>query len=362
MTKPRRVLHLIPNLGGGGAERQLTYLSKGLVDLGWEVHVGLNHAEVSNLPLLQRSGAVIHDLGVGGRSPFLLRHVRRLIANVRPSLVQTWLRPMDIFGGLASLSTRTPWILSERASDESYPPGLRAELRNVVGRRAAAVVSNSEKGRRYWTRLAPAMKQFVVPNGLPYDEIAATAPVRVEDHGIPVERPLVLFAGRFADQKNIRVMLRAFTQVVEQTDAVCVLAGQGPLEPLVRDAVNAHPGRIFALGYSDQLWAWLRRADLFVSVSLFEGNPNAVLEAAAAGCPLLVSDIAEHLEFLDASSAVLVPPNAPDAIAEAIVKALADPAGRMHRAAHLRDPMRSRSIVACAERYAAIYTALIDRT
>lgn len=360
MTNPRRVLELIPNMGGGGAERQLTYLASGLVELGWEVHVGLNHAQGANLERLERSGAVLHPLGVGGRSPLLLGYLQNLIRTVKPALVQTWLRPMDIFGGLACLSTGTPWVLSERASDESHPPGLRTRLRSVLGRHADAVVSNSEKGRRYWTRLAgPDLKQYVVPNGVPQHEIDATEPIRVEEHGVPTGRPLVLFAGRLAETKNIAVMLTAFAEVVQTTEAVCVLAGAGPLEDLVRRAAQAHPGRICYVGYSDRLWAWLRRADLFVSVSHSEGNPNAVLEAACAGCPLVVSDIAEHREFLDETSAVLVPTSAAEVLADAIATTLADSAGRAQRAAVVHQQMRSRSTLASAQRYADIYLEVL---
>jgi glycosyltransferase involved in cell wall biosynthesis len=66
----------------------------------------------------------------------------------------------------------------------------------------------------------------------------------------------------------------------------------------------------------------MKSADLFVSVSTFEGNPNTVLEAMAANCPLVVSDIPEHREFLDESSAYFAPPSSADDVTMAIGRAL----------------------------------------
>jgi glycosyltransferase involved in cell wall biosynthesis len=66
----------------------------------------------------------------------------------------------------------------------------------------------------------------------------------------------------------------------------------------------------------------MKAADLFVSVSTFEGNPNTVLEAIAAKCPVVVSDIPEHREFLDESTAYFATPSSADDVATAIERAL----------------------------------------
>ena len=57
----------------------------------------------------------------------------------------------------------------------------------------------------------------------------------------------------------------------------------------------------------DTVWPLLKMSNVFVSTSSFEGQPNAVLEAMACGCPLVVSDIPAHREFLGADTAAIVP-------------------------------------------------------
>ena len=70
--------------------------------------------------------------------------------------------------------------------------------------------------------------------------------------------------------------------------------------------------RVRLVGFVPDAWAWMKRASVLVSPSLFEGHPNVVLEAAACGCPLVVSDIPAHREFLDGENAVLVDTGDPD--------------------------------------------------
>ena len=124
-----RVLHLITNLGQAGAERQVTYLACGLADLGWEVHVG--HLEPGrnpddNLARLERAGVTRHLVPNTGsydwRTPLRLR---RLIRELRPDVVQTWIPMMDVIGGGAALSSRVPWIVSERNTPDFWEDSAR---------------------------------------------------------------------------------------------------------------------------------------------------------------------------------------------------------------------------------------------
>jgi glycosyltransferase involved in cell wall biosynthesis len=102
----------------------------------------------------------------------------------------------------------------------------------------------------------------------------------------------------------------------------------------------------------------MKRANVTVSVSLFEGSPNVVLEAMAAGCPLVVSDIAAHRELLDEQSAILVDPRDPRQIADAIIKVLSDPEAAARRARAAYDRVQHYSLSATARQYADLYREL----
>src|SRR5687768_14057109 len=115
-----RVLHLIPSLGGGGAERQIAYLARGLSERGGDVHVGILRGG-ANLERLESTGATVHWIRSSGNyDPFLLPRTVSLIRRVRPDVVQTWLTQMDVVGGLAALIVGKRWIVSERSSGEHY--------------------------------------------------------------------------------------------------------------------------------------------------------------------------------------------------------------------------------------------------
>jgi Glycosyltransferase Family 4 len=170
----RRVLHFIPSMGGGGAEWQLTYLARGLVAGGWEVHVALL-AGRPYLEMLERSGAVIHVMAVAHNyDPCLLMRIGCIIDAVTPAVVQTWTPMMNIAAGFVSSIKRVPWILSERSSNYRCMLPAKRLLRDASARRATAIVANSRAGERYWaSRIPSGIRLFVIENALPLEEMDA---------------------------------------------------------------------------------------------------------------------------------------------------------------------------------------------
>jgi len=355
----QRILHLVPTLEGGGAERQVGYLSAGLAELGWDVHVG--HVRGGpNLERLIASGATLHPLAAGSNyDPRLVWRAVRLIRDVAPVAVQTWLPMMDVVGGAAAVIAGVPWILSER-SDSALRPGRgQIGLRRQIARGASAVVSNSDAGSAYWIRRIGEDRCSVIPNALPLDEIEAAVPAKRATFDIPDDAPLVVYVGRLEPLKNISRMLDALERVISETDTRVLLCGRGSIESDVerRIAGGVLRGRVLAPGFVPDPWSWLKAADLFVSLSLWEGMPNTVMEAMAAECPVVVSDIPNHRAILDSSSAWFVPVGDTDAIAKAILDGLRDP-DREARIAAAKRRADTWSIGASARRWAALYEGL----
>lgn len=350
-----RVLHLIPSLGGGGAERQIAYLARGLAESGVDVHVGYLR-QGSNFERLTASGATLHPIASRGNyDALLVPRIVRLIRTVKPHLVQTWLTQMDVLGGAAATLTRTPWLVTERSSLLAYPRTLKHRLRESIGAFASAIVANSAPGLEVWKRARGA--KFVVPNAIAFDEIAA-AP---RDETIaPPDAQVVLFAGRLEREKNIPTLIAALAQVTERRNAMAILCGEGPQESETR-ALIAGRERILLHGFTPRLWNLMKRADALVAVSLFEGNPNVVIEAAAAGLPAVLSDIPAHRAFLGDDAALFVPANDAGAIADAIVRTLDDRDAALARAANARRAVERWSIEHAAAEYASIYRRLLGR-
>lgn len=354
-----RSLNLIASLGPGGAERQLSLIAPALARSGVEVHIAYCSSG-PNLARLQDTGVQLHTLAsAGNHDPALAWKIFQLVRRLRPDVVQTWLLQMDILGGVAALLNRVPLILSERSSATAYAPGLKTCLRLLIGRRAVCIVANSRGGLDYWRPHLSADRLHLVRNCVSPAEHPSGEPVEALAPHL-AGRPVVLFAGRFSYEKNILGLVEALILVARQRpDASIMMFGEGPERESAAQRV-ADAGlsrRLFVAGYSSQLAAWMAQAAACVSVSHFEGQPNVVMEAAAAGCPLVLSDIPAHRELFDERSASLVPTDSPPRIAEAVLETLNNPAGARERAA------RARAIAARCDvpGTAAIYRSIYER-
>lgn len=357
-----RVLHCIPSMNGGGAERQLSYLAGEFTKIGWEVHVALLRGG-PNMARLKTSGAIIHTLAARSNyDPRIFWQLRQVVRSVKPDLVHTWLLQMDICGGAASRAARIPWIISERSSVMAYPPTFKNRLRVFWAAGASAVVSNSVAGDHYWqSRLNGSVLRRIIPNALPLDEIEAAVPAALDEIGLKTEKDMVLFVGRFSPEKNLETLLLALREVVARPRTVAVLCGEGPLRLQLEQwlAKYAIADQVRLAGYVPDIWSWMKRASVLVSVGFFEGHPNAVLEAMACGIPLVVSDIPAHREFLDEHNAVLVNSHAPGAIADAIISVLSRPEDAACRAQAARAKAAQWSIPPIARQYDQVYREVL---
>jgi glycosyltransferase involved in cell wall biosynthesis len=359
-----RVLHLIPSMPGGGAERQLALLALEFAGNGLDVHVGYLHGGV-NLELLENSQVHLHRIySFNNHDPLIVLRLVGLVRRVKPQIIQTWLTQMDVFGGLAAAACDIPFVLSERASAMAYPDTWKHRLRIRVGRRAAAIIANSNFGAEYWKRHAPQVTTKIIRNGIPFGMLKNAE--RTEDPMVcpPAGHSIILFAGRFTQQKNIPNLICALTHVLgRRQDCCAVLFGEGPLKPLAEELLCnvSLRGRIHVGGFNRCIWYWMRRASVFVSPSLFEGNPNTVQEAMALKCPLVVSDIPEHREILDETTAVFCDPGSARDIANAIEDALTDQRASTARARRAQQRCVSWSIEARALEHMAFYESIVQR-
>jgi glycosyltransferase involved in cell wall biosynthesis len=271
---------------------------------------------------------------------------------------------MDVLGGVAARVAGCGWVLSDRASAKHYPVGPKADLRSFIARGADAIVSNSTEGDRYWaSRAGRAVLRRVVRNGLPSQAIQAAVPVSDSTTGLRPGEKMILYAGRFSPQKNLDGLVPALGLATERIPAVAFLCGDGTHEAETRRliATLGLEARVRLIGYVGEVWSWMRRADVFISVSHYEGHPNTVLEAAASGCPLVLSDIPEHREMLTELEAVFVDRTSPGAIADALVQVVREPAEAKRRVDAARAAVASLSVEAMARSYDEVYREILGR-
>lgn len=356
-----RVLHLIPSFGSGGAERQLSIIAPALAGSGMDVHIAYSRGG-QNLVRVKGSSICLHMLmQSGNHNPMLAWEIFQLVRRLRPDVVQTWLLQMDIMGGAAALLNRVPFIVSERSSAAAYAPGWKTSLRLMVGRRAAGIVANSRGGLDYWRPHLSAERLYLVRNCVTPTILPAGEPLEALSPHL-AGRPLVLYAGRFSYEKNIPVLIEALILVANKhPDAVIMMFGDGPERESAKTRI-AQVGlsdRIVVAAYTSQLSNWMAHAAVCVSVSHFEGHPNVVMEAAAVGCPLVLSDIPAHRELFDETSAFLVPADSPSRIADAMLDTLHNPYQARERAARARAAAVQCDLSSTVAAYQTIYEELV---
>jgi glycosyltransferase involved in cell wall biosynthesis len=194
-------------------------------------------------------------------------------------------------------------------------------------------------------------------------DLAITGPQLPAGVTVPAGAAVIVYAGRLVADKGLRVLLEAVARVRRDRPAVVILCGTGPFEPelrrLARDLGIA--SEIIFAGFVQDICAVLRRADIFVSVSLAEGSPNAVLEAMACGTPVVLSDIAAHRELADARAAVFVNGQDATAVADGLLSCLRDRPAAVARAAQAERLARAWSPEAMGAEYDAVYREVLER-
>ena len=358
------ILNLIHNLSGGGAERQLGYLAPELVRMGHDVHIayskeGLYRPELPSVVLHQLKARSNYD-------PYLLWQLVRLIRRIKPDIIQTWVLQMDILGGMAARLRHIPWIFREPSSAMAYVSNWKHPLRVKVGSCAIAIVSNSRGGDEYWKTNQPNSRRYIVPNGLPVQEIDRVIS-DLPPGLVKSEVPIVLYVGRLASgkgaRKNLKYLFEALAYIIKKREVLGVICGDGPqrseLETL-RHKLGLDECIKFT-GYlpSASVWALMKKASVFVSLSAYEGCPNTVMEAMACGCPLVLSDIPAHREILDESCALFVDPLNIKQTADTIALALYDRDASRVRALNAKQRTTEWTIARIARIWENIYKDLL---
>ncbi len=187
-------------------------------------------------------------------------------------------------------------------------------------RHADAVVALSDGLAAQAAGLLPAARLHVVPNPILEDDTPIGAPPPAH------APPLVIGVGRLVAQKNWALPLDALA--LGAADVRLILVGDGPERATLemRAAQLGLAGRVAFAGQVPDARPWMERARLLVLSSRFEGVPAVVVEALAAGLPVVATDCAPSIrEMIPPGHGLVVPPDDPAALAEAMARMLAHP-------------------------------------
>jgi len=301
MAQRTRVLLLIPHLGGGGAERVTESLARNLSQERFEIHLGLVTQETSDEGSLP-SWVTVHALGerrVRNAAVSLLRLVR----TIKPDVILSSMAHLNFLvlllrpfvGGRTAVLVRQNGTVSAALASRALPAYTRLAYR-LLYRRADHVICQTEAMAADLAQLTgvPQEKLAVLPNPVDLGEIRTTAKEMPEhkeapEH-LPGPGPHLLGVGRLAREKGFDLLINAIASVRRQfPDADLTLVGAGREEHSLRE-LTAELGLKHAVrfaGHMDRPAKLFAGASVFVLSSRHEGMPNALLEAAAAGLPLV---------------------------------------------------------------------------
>ena len=360
MTGPS-VLICIPTLGSGGAERQVRLLAPRLVARGVRLALFGRIGAADAAVLVGQGVRCFPVRATAHYDPRRLFELRAAAAAAQADVIHTFLPQMDILGGAVALLSRRAWLLSERSSPQAYGTGRKDRLRARLGGRATAVVANSDSGLDVWPR---HRDRQVIANGLDHAAIADAAPLPAGDEATLAGRTVLVSVARLWPEKRLDLLVAATARLkADVPDLLTLFIGEGPGEPALRTqaarlGVEEH---VRFLGFREDVWSWLKRASLFASTSVFEGHPNAVLEAAAAGLPLVLSDIPMHRGAVGDGGARFVPVGDDAALADAILYFVHNRDAARDLAEAARRHVAPLSIERAADRFAELYRRLAAR-
>jgi glycosyltransferase involved in cell wall biosynthesis len=356
------VVHVINNLPVGGAERFLVGLAAAQQRLQVGVSVVALTPPLDLAPDLQAAGVAHTCLRHGNlNDPRLCLDLARFLRRAAPDVVHTHLFYADTAGRLAARWLRVPVVVSTEHSTEAGPMSRRrAWTMRWTARLSDRIVAVSEAVRRAaLVRLGLRDDRIVViPNGIDVEAWgAATALLRAEV-GVGARRFVVGCVGRMVESKGYDVVLDALAQCAD-LDVGLLMVGDGPARhDLQQQAQHLGLGdRVAWLGWRTDVDRLLKTVDVFAMPSFWEGHSMALLEAMAAGCACLVSDIPELRDTIG-DAGVCVTPGDASAIAGGL-RALASADLRQRLGAQARQQVTRFSIDTAARRYVQLYRDLL---
>ncbi len=327
----------ITELDLGGAERCLTELAirvdrQRFAPVVYCLAGRPKREGASCAPELEAARVPVHFLG-GERIwqfPFVVRRLRRLFASQKPQIVQTFLFHANVVGRVAARRAGiSPVVCGIRVAEHKSRWHLWAD--RVTQRWVDRYVCVSQSVADFSTERGglPPEKLVVIPNGIDLGRWTNRQPVDRAELGITAGRRIVAFVGRLEAQKGPQWLIETAPQwLAKLPDCDLLLIGEGPLLQRLEIACQSSgiAGRVHFAGWRSDVPGILAAANLLVLASAWEGMPNIVLEAMAAGRPVVATDVEGVRELLGpAAVAQTVPYGDSETLISKILSFMQDP-------------------------------------
>lgn len=359
-----RVIHVINNLPVGGAERFLVLLAAIQKKRGMQVEVVTLAPPNPLAASLEEHAVPWHCLGRERlNDPRLLLDLRRHLQRRRPHVVHTHLFYADVFGRIACRWAGVPAVVGTEHSTEGAPLSWRRRaLMRATAPLSDGLVAVSESVRdAARARLGGSTRDFeVIPNGIAIEAWAEATPLEPAALGVTPDAIRIGCVGRLAPEKGHEVLIEALARISNPRLHLFLVGDGGVREALqARARESAIADRVHFLGWRMDVARLLRSFDVFAMPSRYEGHSMALLEAMAAGCACVVSDIPELVEPLQAAGWIAAAGDAGD-WARVLQIAIASPEDRRAKGIAAQRIASQASIETSADAYERLYERLLS--
>jgi len=338
-----RLTVVISSLSAGGAERVLSDMANYWSEKGFAISfITLDSRDddfyILNPDVQRYALALLHGpntpWGIIRKHTLRLFWMRNAIKKSRPDVIICFMDRMNVATLLATRGLKIPVIISERTEPRIHKIGpLWSLLRRLTYPSAQALVVQTESVKKWATKFYTENRLFVIPN-----PVSAPGTRKITDPKFSLPKQFIVSMGRMDKYKGFDLLIQAFSKVNNNNNWELVLIGEGKersnlrklTEQLGISSIVHMPGRI---KYPDSI---LRHAKIYVLSSLYEGFPNALLEAMRAGiavisfdCPSGPAEIIRH-----GVDGMLVPAQDSEALVQSMARLMQDENLRQSLAYH----------------------------
>jgi glycosyltransferase involved in cell wall biosynthesis len=313
-----RIVHVIGRMPGDGTQRQLAGMLRCAHRRHWNATLAVLRAGDPLTREVADEGIPVVEFRGRDADPRRMAGLRALLRSA--DVVHSSLWGANVYTRMATLTLRPrPAVVASERSVEDFRTFPRRCVDRVLRTWTDEYIANSDAVAGFVARAhhVPPDRITVIRNGIDRDTFHPDAARPAE------ERPARLgTVGRLIPDKGVDVLLEALPAIVAKRPAMLTVVGDGPqrkaLERRARDLPVEFAGH---LASPIDVAEFLRSIDVFVMPSRLEGFPNALIEALACGASVVATDVPGIAEAA-AGRAVLVPPDQPAVLAEAVCRSL----------------------------------------
>lgn len=309
MKNDVKVLHIIANLGQGGAERQLLEL----------LASNRNHEVCQLVPngyyesYLKNQGTKIYNLNMKRKIPDIraFYKLNKIFSTSKPAIIHCWMYHsclIEVILRILGFNKDIPVVWGLRCSNMdlkyySFQLNFVIKACRYLSNNINCIINNSFAGKKFHDNLGFNKKSVVIPNGIDINKFFPRDNDKSDFRkifNIPINTKVLLSVARVDPMKDHETLLLAFRKIkLLFPDVVLILAGSGTEKFLDEE-------KVIALGTTKNIEQVYRAADIIISSSAFgEGFSNAIGEGMASGLIPISTDVGDAKEIIGKTGIVI---------------------------------------------------------